>query len=223
MPTLSTRLSDNRFAILLGAIVVLLLVAPALQHLQGGRLLGWMFGAAIPLAGIYSVGDSRRHMFVAIALVIPAVAATIVREGVDSPLVWWISLLFPFAFYAYATWVIGAKVFRSPEVTADTLAGAACVYMLLGVLWWILYKAVLWTDPAAFAGAGWADASTTTRHQDLMYLSYVTLTTLGYGDVTPVSAQARSLAIVEAVTGVLYMAIVIARLVGLYMARLVRD
>ena len=98
MTTLRTRLSDYRFSILLGAIVLLLLVAPAFQHIQGGRLLGWMFGAGIPLAGIYSVSDNRRHTLVAIALALPAVMATFAREGVDAPLVWWISLIFPFAF-----------------------------------------------------------------------------------------------------------------------------
>jgi hypothetical protein len=223
MTTDRARLSENRFLILLAAILAMILVAPALQHLQRGRLIALLFGAAIPLAGIYSVSDSRRHMRVAVALMVPAVLASVARQGVETPILEWVGLIFPFAFYAYATRIVGASVFRSREVTADTLAGAACVYMLLGILWWYLYTAAAWIEPASFAGGAWMETGDTARQGTLLYFSYVTLTTLGYGDLTPVTAQARSLVIVEAVTGVLYLAIVIARLVGLYMAGMVRD
>ncbi len=101
-------------------------------------------------------------------------------------------------------------LFRKRRVTADTLATALCAYLLIGLAWTLLYVAVEIADPSAAAfGEGEKGSG------DLFYFSFVTLSTLGYGDLTPTTSTARSLAIVEAIIGQFYVAVVLARLVAM--------
>lgn len=209
----------GRFSLLLCSLLLLLLLYPWLEGGWRGRLVVAILGILIPLAGVYAVGRGRRLLVAAVALALPAVGstlATLPREpGTlgQGPL-----FLLPAAFYLFAVTVIAAYVLGRREVTADTLAGAACVYLLLGLTWTLLYAVLEALAPGAIAVASPTapGAGDPPRLGDLLYFSFVTLTTLGYGDVAPVTSQARSLAILEATTGVLYLAILIARLVGMY-------
>lgn len=108
-----------------------------------------------------------------------------------------------------------ADVLRSRSVTMDTVYGAACAYLMIGLLWAGFYRLVFWIDPEAFRLSDSTAAGGQTIVDSLGYFSYVTLTTLGYGDITPVKPIARAMAMVEAVIGQLYVAIMIARMVGL--------
>ena len=211
---------DKRFLLLLMTILLLILVAPLLFSTAIGRSLLPFLGAVIPLAGVYAVSDSRRHMTIALLMGLPAVAAMGAGLIGQGPRLWGgLVFLVPLVFYAYTIWIIGTRVLGSIRVTGDTLAGAACVYLLLGISWWLLYMWLEFREPGSFAGVRPLGTGVPEHRLDLLYFSFVTLTTLGYGDVAPVSPQARSLATVEAVTGVLYIAILIARLVGLHGVR----
>ena len=105
-------------------------------------------------------------------------------------------------------------VFGRPRVTAAVIYAAVSIYLLLGALFVPLFGALETFAPGSFVDTQRPDAPVV--WQQLIYYSYVTLTTLGYGDILPVSSWARSLASLEAVVGVLYLAILMARLVGLY-------
>jgi Ion channel len=107
--------------------------------------------------------------------------------------------------------IVVAQVFRKGPVTLSRIQGAIAVYLLLGLAWAIAYELLALRQPGAFAGAG-VDGDLPQRW---LYYSFVTLTTVGYGDVTPVHPIARSLAVLEALTGQLYPAILLARLVSL--------
>jgi len=97
-------------------------------------------------------------------------------------------------------------------VTAQRVQGAVAAYLLLGLAWAAAYAFVAALAPGAFATA----RPESTHSRSYLYFSFVTLTTLGYGDITPVHHAARSLAMLEALTGQLYPAILIARLVTLH-------
>ncbi len=112
---------------------------------------------------------------------------------------------------------------RSVRVSAETICGAICVYLLLGLTWTAAYSILFTLQHGSFFVAPTHDANGVLTVLDLLYFSYVTLTALGYGDITPITSQARSLAFLEAVTGVLYLAVLISRLVGLYAARAAED
>jgi len=100
-------------------------------------------------------------------------------------------------------------LFSVDKVDADTVKGGICVYMLLGILWMALYRFVYEIDPHSFSvqfGQAW----------EFLYFSFTTLTTVGYGDITPVSSFAMMLTNLEAMTGQIFLAIFVARLVGLH-------
>lgn len=115
------------------------------------------------------------------------------------------------------------SVFGDGDVDLDRIIGAICIFFVIGLVWTFLYVLLTIIQPGSFA----IPASQTPGIQqemlgELMYFSYVTLTTLGYGDVIPVTQPSRTLATIEAMTGQLYIAIIIARLVGMHISQSAR-
>jgi hypothetical protein len=128
-------------------------------------------------------------------------------------------------FFAAITSAALAGVLTRGRVTLDTVLGAVCVYLLLGALWGVLYEALALHQPGAIraaagveAGAGSGGPAGGLSLADLLYFSYAALTTSGFGDLVPATVAARTLTWTEAVTGQLYLAVLIARLVGLQIA-----
>jgi len=107
------------------------------------------------------------------------------------------------------------QVLIGPRVDLNRIAGAVCVYILMGLFWAVLYMLLALSANEAFAGV--SGDSFADLWSQLMYFSFVTLTTLGYGDVSPLIPMAQSLAFLEAVVGQLYVAILIAGLVGAHL------
>lgn len=122
-----------------------------------------------------------------------------------------ISALFIFA----ALVTINRKIFTEKKVDSDTIEGGIAVFFMIGTFWAVIYRIVAILDPNAFSELG----NTASLFSSLFYFSFTTLTTLGYGDVTPISDLARTLANLEAIVGVLYPNIYIARVVGIYTAQ----
>jgi len=129
-------------------------------------------------------------------------------------------------------WKVGRDVLRARVVTADVLRGTVAIYLMLGLSWAMVYRVVDSLDPKAFATpavneemvpSGREGPSTIRRSQGFRYYSFVTLTTLGYGDITPRSGPARTLSWLEAVVGQLFIAITVARLVALHVAHQRED
>ena len=127
----------------------------------------------------------------------------------------WVALIFPPLFYAYTVIIVARRVFTSRRITADMLSGAACIYLLIGMTWWFFYLLLETFSPGAIGGRA-PGLATPEQRFDLIYFSFVTLTTLGYGDMLPTTPAAKATAIIEAITGVLYSGILIAKLVGTY-------
>ena len=104
-------------------------------------------------------------------------------------------------------------ILRAPRVTGQVLEAGISTYLVFGLLWTMAYMLVGRLIPDAFT---FAAPDQSMNSSNALYYSFVTLTTMGYGDILPVSRAARMLAILEATTGVLYMSVLIARLVGMY-------
>jgi len=104
------------------------------------------------------------------------------------------------------------SVFFSPVITINQLVGASCIYLLLGIIWAILYSNLFFISPESFAGL--SNENNKVHFPEFMYYSYVTLTTLGFGDIIPVSPIAKTLSFMQAIVGQLYLTIMVAGLVG---------
>ena len=158
---------------------------------------------------------------------------TIVVGGVAlvSLVVRWLSEVFPgrtmnvwdlslgLVVLALLTTFVLRHTFRDARITADRVRGGILAYVLLGLIWCVAYQLVDLLDPGSFHFPGaHTPAGPGRMSHDLAYYSFVTLTTVGYGDITPVHPFARALAMVEALVGQLYPAILIARLVSLQLA-----
>jgi hypothetical protein len=167
------------------------------------------------ISGAYAVSQKRHQLVIASLVAFPMLAA------------WWSSYLLKIpsldlggnilgiGFFAYTMTIILAYLFREREVSADVIMGAVCVYLLLGLMWGLVFSVLETFGPGSFRfGEG-----QTTNVSNFIYYSFVTQTTLGYGDITPVSAPARSLSLLDAVAGQLYLAVLIARLVGMHIAQ----
>ena len=115
-------------------------------------------------------------------------------------------------FMLMAAWLVGSRVLLTGPVDLNKMVGSIALYMLIGLIFSILYTALLEVSPGAIRGipdVPWYDAMPLAT-----YFSFVTLTTLGYGDMSPVTPTAQALVMLEAVTGMFYLAIVVATLVG---------
>ncbi len=122
-------------------------------------------------------------------------------------------------FHGYAALALLAYVLLDEEITLDELFAIAGIYMLLGLLWASAYAIVILFDPGAIFINPTNNPDGVTGFGDLVYYSLTTLTSTGYGEITPVSPAARALAMLQQIIGVLFVAILISRLTNLYRAR----
>jgi len=193
-------------------LVGVLFVYPYLYEGEPGLILAGLL-ALIPAMAILALVEDRATMIIGVVLGIPATVA-ILSMTIGTPFgTGLVTRLTPLAFYFYATLVICYHVVSEKRVQFDTLLGAVCGYLMLGYTWSVAYSTLMFLEPNSFASAHGPEYAVS---GDAFYFSFVTLTTLGYGDIVPLTAKARSLAAMESITGVLYLAVLVSRLVAMY-------
>jgi hypothetical protein len=217
------RTDVGPFAVLLVTLVVTMLVAPlfAREYLFGISRFR-IFATAVLCAGIYALSRRRRAVFLAgLAIALPALAAEAWLHLHPTREVVVLNFALTLAFLVFLGAALLHAILDQERVTLDTIFGGICVYLLLGVAWSLTYCVLEHLAPGSFTLDGGplppTGSSDEFRREELIYFSFVTLTTVGYGDVLARGHPARALAAAEAVTGSLYLAIFIARLVGLHM------
>jgi hypothetical protein len=202
---------------LLVSQLMLILLAPLGRELGFGGLLNPVLISLVSLAGLYAVSRRRRAFAAVAALAIAALAANWLdfATGWSRPAVFAAETVGMLFFAALGTLLLQDILTRRAAVSWSLITGALSVYLTLGLLFAFIFSLVATVQPDAFNGVA---GPTGSGFQSYAYFSFVTLTTLGYGDITPVSSFAKSVTLTIAVAGQFYMTILIAMLVGKYLS-----
>ncbi len=203
--------SPNRFLYLLIALVGFITLVPRLEGLGQGGLIFNIFYSTILLSAAYAVSESPGYFFLALVLAGPALVLGWINNFLGIPWLEFAAHVLTVFFLMLVAMLIVSHVLKTEKVTREKIFGALSVYLLLGVIWAFLYLVVDVLAPGSFR-YGQVRALT---DAEMVYYSFVTLTTLGYGDIVPVAPSVRALATLEAITGQLYLTVLVARLVGL--------
>jgi len=198
------------------SLLALLLASPLFDVHPRGQIFTAGLNTATIVAGVYAVAKKRSDLMVALALAIPQLLLAWIAIATASPGAGIASVVLLVAFYAYAAARVLGYVASGEEVTTDRIFGAISVYLLMGLGWASTYFLLELLRPGSFFIDPIRNPTGGLAFPQLVYMSFATLTTLGYGDVTPVSGLARVVASLEAVAGVLYLAVLVSRLVSLY-------
>ena len=216
---LKHRFVDDRFLFLLISILSLLIISPIIRNFIKLNLLVDIFSTTILLSGIYAASRKKITFRVAITLAIPMLLTTWTGAAIQWRSLMLMNDIFSAIFIGFTALVIFGYLIQIQKITTDAIYGAVVVYLLIGVLWAFLYSFLEILQPGAFQLSKLSSELVEERRFVLFYYSFVTLTTLGYGDITPMSPIAASLAIVEAIFGQVYLAVMIARIVGIHVAQ----
>lgn len=213
-PTISHVTEKNNFAYL-AVVLILLLFGLALSQ-EFSIALGQIAVEAALIAalgaGVWSTRGEHRFRTTRLSLMATVLLLFAVRLWVtqaDLDLVW---IGFVTVYLVLTTWSAMRLVLFSGPVDWNKIVGSFCIYLLLGVIWATLYLMLAAFRPGAFNGlpaSSWHGS-----FPDLLYFSFITLTTVGYGDITPISPLAHFLAMMEAVIGQFYLTVLVASLVG---------
>lgn len=207
---------EGRFLYLLLILLGYILLAPFLQKFLHLKQLYHIFLTAVLLASIYAVRIHKKQFIAAVCLAVPMVLSVWFSYATPSQYMRILSAVTTLVFLIYTILLILVFVFSTRVVTHHVIFGAIAVYLLIGLAWSIVYAILESRIPGSFSQAPVADAP----QPDLfIYFSFVTMTTLGYGDIIPLKPEARALVVGEALTGQIYMTVLIAWLVGLYVSR----
>ena len=211
-------MDKNNFSYLLVALLVWLFGIPIADDLAilSDRVVRAFLISCLLVIGVWSLRGSGRFFTIGVAFAVVGILSNVVAFNSQSTvfLLGSFASMFGFLFVAIACTL--KQVAVGPEVSVNRLVGAVCVYLLLGTMWAVAYTVLDLLAPGSFQGFSSLDDFG--RDSEWLYFSFVTMTTLGYGDITPVSATARFLAYSQAVFGQFYVAILVAGLVSAYIS-----
>ncbi len=211
-----TRVSDkNNFVYLTISLVILLLVAALVDQfpIPLGQHLVQAFTVLTLASGVIGLRNTRLHFNTRLGLIAGLAVIVLLGAILDASGLHYAHLLILISFYTWATWLAARQVLFTGPIDGNKIVGAICIYLLMGLIWSLCYLLIAQAIPSAFNGLEqlpWYE-----NFADVSYYSYVTLTTLGYGDISPVAPVARFLVYMEAIVGVFYMAILVASLIGI--------
>ena len=212
-----TQVVQGKVIYLLALVVLVQSIYPITQNNAFGPLIIYqLLYSSLIIVGIVLVRDTPGHQRLVIASgLLWLVGGVLFAIYPTEPWARFVAYASIILFQVLVTQVLLRFIFQARKVTRDVLYAASAVYLLLGAIFVPIYGMLETMAPGSFVD-GTLDNDLFFPWQHFVYYSYATLTTLGYGDILPLSMWAKSLASMEAVIGVLYLTIIMARLVGLY-------
>ena len=220
-PPAVASLAVRRFQYLLASLLLLILVQPFLRGTPGRMALALVF-SGILVSAAWGLQAHRPTFLAGLTLALLALAGNWLGIFVESLPIQLTGRALAIALLGLVVWTLLTDIGRQTRIEPETIYQAACVYMMLGVIFALFYASISELDPAAFNPVA-PDGAAVTPEPGVakwVYFSFVTLTTVGYGDITAVAPAARSLVILEALLGQFFVAVLVARLVGLLQTQL---
>lgn len=209
---------QNNFAYLLVALVIYLVALPLLEEfeLAGDKVIRLLAYSTLLVIGIWSLNASGKAFRVGMTLVIAAMVFNLISYKSENIAYTFATVGLLAVFLIMMLFATLKQVLLQDSVNVNRIYGAVCAYLLLGVIWALAYSTLYQVSPNAFKGISAVGDSEIGVLW--LYYSFVTLSTLGYGDITPVSPAARVLAYTQTIFGAFYMAVLVAGLVGVYIS-----
>ena len=186
---------------LLVALGLLFFCVPFVEEIKGGALIVSVLLSLVLLSGVLAVSNRRRTLIVAVLLAIPAVAGRWINHFQPHLVPPAIFLAAGIGLVAFVVVNLLRFVLRAPSVNVEVLCASISAYLMLGLIWTMAYWLVEQLTPGAFAFNTTTGTKESMEDFNAFYFSFITLSTVGYGDITPVSKVARMLAAMEAMTG----------------------
>ena len=209
----------GNFAYLLTSMLGFLLVTAILAQypaIGGDQILMFVIEATL-IVGIWSLVRHRFWFMAGVVLIAIGAMNIILEMVINHSWAPYINLIVALLFYLFTTVIAFRSLLTGNRINLNMIMGSICVYILVGISWSIFYFFVSVIHPGAFNGV--TETGAKQQFTDLLYYSFVTLSTLGYGDITPVTPIARTLAYIEALFGQFYIAILVASFVGMHISR----
>jgi voltage-gated potassium channel len=209
------------FTVLMFALLSLFVVFPIFQHSPFALVAFELIYSAIMVAAIYVNSHNRAQLIAGLILGVPALGGRWLPQYAHYPTYFVVVTALTIVFFSYVATLILMQVARATRITPDALSAALCVYLLIGLAWSAIYSILYLVEPGSFAmppmhpSEYHGIAPIRAEAFRLLYFSFATLTTTGYGDITPAAPAARGLAVLEAILGQFFVAVVVARLVSL--------
>lgn len=210
----------HRFLHLFISLIALLVIYPFLENVHYLRTVFSAILTAVFISAIYAISQKRHHALIAIFLALPALASTWVSHLHVNEALFLVGRVSMVMFYILVIVNILTFIFKQDEVSRDLIVGAAVVYLLMALMWSNLYIMLETLSPGSFA---LPDGQLQNSRYLFIYYSFVTITTLGYGDVTPLTSMASSASALEALVGQLYLIITVAFLVGVHVSQSIQK
>lgn len=209
---------------LLFILGLFLLSLPFISESRGSKIIGTVFLSLILFFGVLAAGTSRKLSLQSCILgLLALIVGWLDVSNLSISTVFFTKALFMIFFVDIAI-ILLVRIMKVKKVTADNIYGAACVYILIGLSWSFVYGLIEFLNPGSFSIPDLPEKAQALALQhdklfDFIYFSFVTITTLGYGDIVPVAKIAKMLSVLESLIGQLFIALLVARLVGLYTAQ----
>jgi hypothetical protein len=219
----------GRYQFLFTSLILLFILKPFLPGVMAGFSILDIFIWTILLSTVYAVKEEKGLFAVTICIFIVSLVLTVATYQLRMPVLAVLTTVSYVLFFGITGIMILFDVVKDEEVTLDKIFGAFCVFLFIGLVWAMIYALLENFQPGSFSNLPFGrevlegEFSLRDILSVFIYYSFITLTTLGYGDITPVTGAARSFASLEAIVGQMYLTVLVARLVGLHIGYSVRK
>ena len=215
-PEQESALSGHRFFLLFVFLLATLVLYPYAEASHFGSYAFRVIGSFAIVISVYAAKVHRSLLIFAVVLAIPALFERAVLPEVNAHSFSIFNIALTLVFDVVIVVVIFRHVLAAEQPTSETIFGALCLYLLVGFTFASVYGMLVAFQPSALYLDPRTNLHTVPDRFDFIYYSFCTMTSLGAAGITPVSSQARSFSILEAILGVLYLAVLIAGLIGAY-------